>query len=91
MNIDKLKELASKASQMPWEPAPEDVPHSARWAFREAVKPEEVLALIEVAEKAMTYQAAREDHRSGATATQERLEAWEALRSALSRLHGGQG
>lgn len=52
MNLDKLKELASDASQIPWEPSPSDVPLSVRWAFREAVRPEVVLALIEVAEKA---------------------------------------
>lgn len=90
MNIDKLKELASNASQMPWEPKPEDVPHSARWAFREAVRPEDVLALIEVAEKAKEIVA---QYEAGAVLDSDSYfpEAIASARAALSRLHGGQG
>jgi hypothetical protein len=39
--------LAEQARMMPWEKSVEDVPHSARWAFKQAITADHYLELLE--------------------------------------------
>lgn len=42
----RLKNLAEDAQMMPWESSIDEVPHSARWAFQQAITADHYLALL---------------------------------------------
>ena len=55
-------------------------------AYIAACSPDRILKLLDVVEKARDYLRAKDEPRSGATATEERIATMEALRTALSAL-----
>ena len=51
MDTAKIRALAEAAELLPWE-RPGDVPHERVWAFREGVRPEDILKLLAVVDAA---------------------------------------
>jgi len=42
----KLRKLAEAAQMMPWDKSQTDIPHSARWAFKEAITGDHYVQLL---------------------------------------------